>query len=81
MIQQYRVYICGIHFLNIFCLQIIITGRFSEDVMRKMVLILSHLFARTFLHASYKRRLSLCSTSKVQDPSSTQGGVLAIETK
>ncbi|CAH3032867.1 unnamed protein product [Porites evermanni] len=40
-------------------------GRFSEDVMRKMVLILSHLFARTFLHASYKRRLSLCSTSKV----------------
>ena len=65
MIHQYRVYIRGIHFKYHF----IITGRFSEDVMRKMVLILSHLFARTFLHASYKRRLPFCSTSKVQVPS------------
>ncbi|XP_078360874.1 putative ATP-dependent RNA helicase DDX60 isoform X2 [Oculina patagonica] len=40
-------------------------GKFSEDVMRKMVLVLSHLFGRRFLHASFKRRIHLCPTSKV----------------
>ncbi|XP_020629138.1 probable ATP-dependent RNA helicase DDX60 [Orbicella faveolata] len=40
-------------------------GKFSEDVMRKMVLILSHLFGQRFLHASFKRRIHLCPTSKV----------------
>ncbi|XP_020629139.1 probable ATP-dependent RNA helicase DDX60 isoform X1 [Orbicella faveolata] len=40
-------------------------GKFSKDVMRKMVLVLSHLFGRRFLHASFKRRLHLCPTSKV----------------
>ncbi|KAK2572326.1 putative ATP-dependent RNA helicase DDX60 [Acropora cervicornis] len=40
-------------------------GKFSEEVMRKMVLILSHLFGRRFLHPSFKRRIHLCPTSKV----------------
>ncbi|KAM7443056.1 putative ATP-dependent RNA helicase ddx60 [Porites harrisoni] len=40
-------------------------GRFSEDVMRSMVLILNHLFGRTFLHSSYKRWVPSCPTSKV----------------
>ncbi|XP_015768450.1 PREDICTED: probable ATP-dependent RNA helicase DDX60 [Acropora digitifera] len=40
-------------------------GKFSEHVMRKMVLILSHLFGRRFLHPSFKRRIHLCPTSKV----------------
>ncbi|XP_044173202.1 probable ATP-dependent RNA helicase DDX60 isoform X1 [Acropora millepora] len=42
-----------------------LNGKFSEDVMRKMVLILSHLFGRRFLHPSFKRRIHLCPTSKV----------------
>ncbi len=45
-----------------------VTGKFSEDVMRKMVLVLSHLFGRRFLHASFKRRIHLCPTSKVSLP-------------
>ncbi|XP_078360877.1 putative ATP-dependent RNA helicase DDX60 [Oculina patagonica] len=38
---------------------------FSEHVMRKMVLVLSHLFGRRFLHANFKRVVRLCPTSKV----------------
>ncbi|XP_068713426.1 probable ATP-dependent RNA helicase DDX60 isoform X5 [Montipora foliosa] len=40
-------------------------GKFPEDVMRTMVLVLSHLFGRVYLHANYKRRIHLCPTSKV----------------
>ncbi|KAJ7386940.1 putative ATP-dependent RNA helicase ddx60 [Desmophyllum pertusum] len=40
-------------------------GKFPEDVTRKMVLVLSHLFGRRFLHASFKRRIHSCPTSKV----------------
>ncbi|XP_027035542.1 probable ATP-dependent RNA helicase DDX60 [Pocillopora damicornis] len=40
-------------------------GKFSDDVLRKMVLVLSHLFGRRYLHPSYKRAVHLCPTSKV----------------
>ncbi|CAH3109022.1 unnamed protein product, partial [Pocillopora meandrina] len=40
-------------------------GKFSDDVLRKMVLVLSHLFGRRSLHASFKRTVHLCPTSKV----------------
>lgn len=40
-------------------------GVFSDDVLKTMVLVLSHLFGRRFLHASYKRRVNSCPTSKV----------------
>ncbi|XP_068713439.1 probable ATP-dependent RNA helicase DDX60 isoform X2 [Montipora foliosa] len=40
-------------------------GKFPEDVMRTMVLVLSHLFGRVYLHPNYKRRIHLCPTSKV----------------
>ncbi|XP_022803055.1 probable ATP-dependent RNA helicase DDX60 [Stylophora pistillata] len=38
---------------------------FSQDVMRKMVLVISHLIGRRFVHPSLKRRISKCSASKV----------------
>ncbi|CAH3109016.1 unnamed protein product [Pocillopora meandrina] len=38
-------------------------GKFSEDVMRKMVLVLSHLFGRTYVHPSIMLRTP--SSSKV----------------
>ncbi|CAH3109026.1 unnamed protein product [Pocillopora meandrina] len=38
-------------------------GKFSEDVMRKMVLVLSHLFGRTYVHPSFMLRTP--SSSKV----------------
>ncbi|PFX17719.1 putative ATP-dependent RNA helicase DDX60 [Stylophora pistillata] len=38
---------------------------FSQDVMRKMVLVISHLIGRRFLHPSLMRRISKCSASKV----------------
>lgn len=42
------------------------TGKFPEDVMRKMVLVLSHLFKRVYLPANYKRSIDECPTSKVR---------------
>ena len=53
------------HLILKFIYLLIHTGKFPEDVMRTMVLVLSHLFGRVYLHANYKRRIHLCPTSKV----------------
>ena len=47
------------------CLFLSATGAFSEDVMRTMVLVLNHLFARRFLHANFVRTTKKCPSSKV----------------
>ena len=41
------------------------SGKFSTNVMQQLVLVLSHLFGRCYLHANFERRLDECPSSKV----------------
>ena len=60
---QFKKPIQGFNFTS--CLFLSATGAFSEDVMRTMVLVLNHLFARRFLHANFVRTTKKCPSSKV----------------
>ena len=60
---QFKKPIQGFNFTSCFFLSA--TGAFSEDVMRTMVLVLNHLFARRFLHANFVRTTKKCPSSKV----------------
>ena len=40
-------------------------GKFSTNVMRQLVLVLSHLFGRRYLHPKFQRRPDRCPSSKV----------------
>ena len=60
---QFKTPILGFNFTS--CLFLSATGAFSEDVMRTLVLVLNHLFARRFLHANFVRTTEKCPSSKV----------------